>query len=125
MNNIAKCILNNKDYRTRKHKVERGSYVSTYTYDGFKMIEFCHTLNLLVFHRPIIQKGIIWTERSLIYEISTRFGWDSGFVAVKNLLNKTLAFRQKDLVYTLINRRFGTGTDQQPRPCSEAGQSAS
>lgn len=103
-----------------------------------------------MFHRPIIQKGIIktfegcgldvkWTERSLIYEISTRFGyqsfgctikydlfdWDSGFVAVKNLLNKTLAFRQKDLVYTLINRRLGTGTDQQPRPCSEAGQSAS
>ena len=46
-------------------------------------------------------------------------------VAVKNLFNKTLAFRQKDLVYTLINRRFGNGTDQQPRPQSEAGQSAS
>lgn len=103
-----------------------------------------------MFHRPIIQKGIIktfegcgldvkWTDSSLIYEMSTRFGyqsfgctikydlfdWDSGFVAVKNLFNKTLSFRQKDLVYTLINRRLGTGTDQQPRPQSEAGQSAS
>lgn len=150
MNNIAKCILNNKNYRNRKHKVERGDYFSTYTYDGFKMIEFYHTLNLLVFHRPIIQKGIIktfegcgldvkWTDSSLIYEMSTRFGyqsfgctikydlfdWDSGFVAVKNLFNKTLSFRQKDLVYTLINRRLGTGIDQPPRPQSEAGQSAS
>lgn len=41
--------------------------------------------------------------------------WDSGFVAIKNLVNNTLMFRQK----------LVTGTDRQPRPQSEAGQSSS
>ena len=149
MTSIAYFILNNKDYHIRKHKVERGDYVTTYTYDGFKQIEFFHTLDLLVFHRPIIKKGVIKTFKSCgldvtfdknhnIYAVMTVFGyvfggchikytmndWDSNFVAVKNLSTKTLAFRQKELIYTLINKR-GIGTDQQPRPRSKAGQSSS
>lgn len=141
MTSIAYFILNNKDYHIRKHKVERGSYVSTYTYDGFKMIEFYHTLDLLVFHRPIIRKKVIKTFESCgleikfdkkhkIYEVITVFGqvfggchikytmndWDRNFVAVKNLFNKTLMFRQKELVYSVLDKKLGTGTDRQPRP---------
>lgn len=144
MNNIAYFILKNKDYRIRKHKVERGDYVTTYSYDGFKQIEFYHTLDLLVFHRPIIKKGIIKTFESCgldvtfdknynIYAVMTVFGyvfggchikytmnnWDSNFVAVKNLSSKMLAFQKRELIYTLINKR-GIGTDQQPRACSKA-----
>lgn len=150
MTSIAYYILNNKDRHIRKHKVERGSYSSTYTYDGFPMIEFYHTLDLLVFHRPIIRKEVIKTFESCgleikydkkhkIYEIHTVFGyvfggchikytmndWDSGFVAIKNLVNNTLMFRQKELVYSVLNKKLGTGTDRQPRPQSEAGQSSS
>ena len=129
MNNAAHCILTNKNYQFGKHEVERGSYSSTYT------------LDLLVFHRPIIKKGIInifercgleikYDKKHQIYEIITVFGqvfggchikytmndWDRNFVAVKNLFNKTLMFRQKELVYNLLNRKLGTGTDRQPRP---------
>ena len=150
MNNTAHCLLTNRNYQFGKHEVERGSYISTYTYDGFKMIEFYHTLDLLVFHRPIIKKGIInifercgleikYDKKHQIYEVITVFeqvlgdchikytmnDWDRNFVAVKNLFNKTLMFRQKELVYNLLNGKLGTGTDQQPRPQSEAGQSSS
>lgn len=141
MNNATHYLLTNKDYRFGKHKVERGDYVSTYTYDGFKMIEFYHTLDLLVFHRPIIKKEIIkifescgleikYDKNHEVYEISTRFvhafgsctikydlcDWDRNFVAIKNLLTKTLFFRQKELVYNVLNKKLGTGTDRQPRP---------
>ena len=51
--------------------------------------------------------------------------WDSGFVATKNLVNNTLMFRQKELVYSVLDKKLGTGTDRQPRPQSEAGQSSS
>lgn len=150
MNNAAHCLLTNKNYQFGKHKVERGSYVSTYTYDGLKMIEFYHTLDILVFHRPIIRKGVIKTFESCgldvtfdknhnIYAVMTVFGyvfggnhikytmndWDRNFVAVKNLFNKTLMFRQKELVYNLLNRKSGLEQTQPPRPRSEAGQSAS
>lgn len=141
MNNAAHCLLTNRNYRFGKHKVEAGEYRSTYTYDGFVMIEFYHTLKILVFHKPIIKKEIInifekcglkvkYDKNHKVYEIRTVFGyvlgdWSINFVAVKNLLTQTLFFRGKDLVYTLLNGRLGTGTDRQPRPQSEAGQSAS
>ena len=105
------------------------------------MIQFYHTLNILVFYRPIIKKEIIkvfescgleikYDDNHRIYELMTVFGygfggchikytmcdWDREFVAVKNLLTKTLLVREKDLVYTLLNGRLTTGTNQQPRP---------
>ena len=150
MNNAAHYLLTNKDYRFGKHKVEAGEHCSTYTYDGFVMIEFYHTLKILVFHKPIIKKEVItifekcglkikYDKNHKVYEICTVFGyvlggchikytmgdWSINFVAVKNLLTQTLFFRGKELVYTLLNGRLGTGTDRQPRPQSEAGQSAS
>jgi len=141
MNNAVHYLLTNKDYRFGKHKVEAGEYRSTYTYDGFVMIEFYHTLKILVFHKPIIKKEVItifekcglkikYDKNHKVYEIRTVFGyvlggshikytmsdWSIDFVAVKILLTNTLFFRGKDLVYTLLNDKLGTETDRQPRP---------
>lgn len=41
---------------------------------------------------------------------------NSEFVAIKNLVNNTLLFRQKELVYSVLGKKLGTGTDRQPRP---------
>lgn len=60
MNSIVHCLLKNRDYRSRKHKVEAGKHCSTYTYDGFCMIQFYHTLNILC---------VIGTESLLLLKI--------------------------------------------------------